>query len=76
MKVYLTTQAMKHKDAIIAHIDHETKYNCNFNGMNYEIKEDEYNWIDDCDEIDGTFLLAQINDILERLTLGDYEYQS
>lgn len=67
MKIYLDKESMKHKENIISHIEHEISWNPDFSGSNYEIFEDEYTWIDKVDEIAGSILIGQINDLVDYL---------
>lgn len=68
MKVYLDTCGMKFKKEISDLLDNEMLYNPNCNGMEYEILQDEFIYLDDVDNILGACLITKINNKIEELT--------
>jgi hypothetical protein len=44
MKIYLNKPSMAKKEEIIALIDHQITWNCNFSGLEYELLPSEYDY--------------------------------
>ncbi len=65
MKIYLSSEHMKHSQLVCDLVEHEILYNPNFNGDTFSISEGDYTWIDEVDEIDGAFLLHTIINRIE-----------
>jgi hypothetical protein len=68
MKVYLNKEAMRHKEAIIEMINEEITWNCNFNGITYEIASDDFIWVDKVDEQLGSLIVGKIFNLIEGST--------
>lgn len=68
MKIFLNTKSWKRMRELSTLVENEILNNCNFNGVQamYFVSDQECNYIEECDEINGTFLLHKINDLLEK----------
>lgn len=66
MKIFLNQETFKRLPEINALVEEEITYNPNFNGAQAMYFAGEFNYIEDCDELDGTFLLHKINNFLEQ----------
>jgi hypothetical protein len=61
MKVYLSKEDTAFKDAVLEILEHHIWWNPNFNGIKYKmILDHDYTFIDEIDELHGTFLLHNI----------------
>jgi hypothetical protein len=68
MKIFLNKKSWEKKDEVEKIVNHNLLYNPDFNGSNFTIEKAqdiECNYIEECDEIAGSFLLNKINDLLE-----------
>ena len=64
MRVYLSKALFEDKEAKVREfLDNELLFNCDLNGATYQIRWDDYTWIDEVDEIVGSKLLYRILDI-------------
>lgn len=66
MKIFLDEKSFKKLSEVNELVENEINYNPNFNGAQAMYFASEFNYIEDCDEIDGTFLLGKINNFLEQ----------
>ena len=73
MIVYLDANAMKFKDEIASMLEEEVLYNPSYSGVDYEIRSDEFTWIEigGAGEIDATFMLHRINELVESKMRGE-----
>lgn len=66
MKIFLNEKSFKRLSDVNALVENEISYNPNFNGAQAMYFASDFNYIEDCEEIDGAFLMHKINDLLEQ----------
>lgn len=67
MKIYITSENLKHKEALIDFVE---DFLIGAGNYEFEILADDFCWIDGCDdEIFATMLLSNINSYLQDLNL-------
>lgn len=66
-EVYLSDDRMKHQDLVLKLLNDLSLYNPNFGNQDFSIKEDMHTWILCDDEVLGTKVLRQIEDMFEEI---------